>query len=156
MITLGASAFFLLTSIIAHSPVTHNSEKDLTCMAHAVYYEAGNQGYEGKVAVANVIMNRVDSEAYPDTICGVVTQPNQFSYLLDADKITLRLKNKIDKIAFEQSLMIGYHVAEGRISDNTDGSTHYYAQKIVTPYWKRYTESVKVIEDHTFVTLSRR
>lgn len=154
MISLGASAFFLLTSIIAHSPVTHNSEQDLTCMAHAVYFEAGNQGYEGKAAVANVIMNRVESEQYPDTICGVVTQPNQFSYLLDSHKRHLKLNNKIDTIAFQQSLAIGYHVAEGRLPDNTKGSTHYYAQNIVTPIWSHKATQTIVIDDHTFIALN--
>lgn len=123
-------------------------------MVHAVYYESGNQGYEGKAAVANVIMNRVRSEQYPDTICGVVTQPSQFSYLLDPEKHHLKLNNKPDRIAFQQSLMIGYHVAEGRIADNTDGSTHYYAQKLVTPGWSYEASHKIVIDDHTFLALN--
>ena len=42
------------------------------CLALAIHYEAGNQPTEGQVAVAEVIMNRVDSPRYPDTVCGVV------------------------------------------------------------------------------------
>jgi len=153
MISMGATAFFLFTSIIAHSPVTHNSENDLICMAHAIYFEAGNQDYDGKVAVASVIMNRVEGKGYPDSICGVVTQRHQFSYLLDDSKHHLQIKNKIDRQAFNESVRIGYHVAEGRLYDNTEGATHYYAQKLVTPHWTSHIDNAKIIEDHTFISL---
>lgn len=152
-ISLGPLAFFYLTSVIAHSPVTHNAEQDLACMAHAIYFEAGNQDYEGKTAVANVIMNRVESSSYPDTICEVVTQRKQFSYLEDVGRHRLVIRNNIDKIAYLESLAVGYGVAEGRLEDNTGGATHYYAYKIVTPHWSNAWSSKKKIGDHIFLTM---
>lgn len=152
-ISLGPLAFFYLTSVIAYSPVTHNSEQDLACMAHAIYFEAGNQSYEGKVAVAHVIANRVRSNRYPNTICAVVTQRKQFSYLEDKNRHKLVIHNRIDKIAYLQSLAVGYGVAEGRIEDNTGGATHYYAYKLVTPHWSDAWESRVKIQDHIFLTM---
>jgi spore germination cell wall hydrolase CwlJ-like protein len=122
-------------------------------MAHAIYFEAGNQSYEGKVAVANVIANRVRAHAYPDSICKVVTQDKQFSYLEDESKHKLVINNRIDKVAYLRSLAVGYAVAEGRINDNTGGATHYYAYKIIKPYWANEWNTKVKIHDHIFLTM---
>ena len=53
------------------------------CLAIAMYYEARNQPIDGQLAVAQVIMNRVESPRYPDTVCEVVWQPKQFSFTHD-------------------------------------------------------------------------
>ena len=55
------------------------SDKELTLLAAGVQAEAGNQGEQGMRYVCDVILNRVDSEDYPDTITGVVTQKGQFA-----------------------------------------------------------------------------
>ena len=54
-------------------------EDDIELMAACVEAEAGNQGLTGKRLVADVILNRVDAEGFPDTIEGVITQPRHFS-----------------------------------------------------------------------------
>lgn len=51
-------------------------------MAKTIYSEAGNQSLEGKIAVGNVIVNRVRSDRYPNTVTGVIFQKNQFSGVL--------------------------------------------------------------------------
>lgn len=58
-----------------------NSEIDI--LANVVYAEAGNQGYEGQRLVCSVILNRVESEKFPNTITEVVMQPGQFSCVWD-------------------------------------------------------------------------
>jgi spore germination cell wall hydrolase CwlJ-like protein len=50
------------------------------CLARAVYFEARGEPLEGQLAVAQAIINRTQSGRYPDTICGVVRQPGQFTY----------------------------------------------------------------------------
>ncbi len=55
------------------------SKEDLKLLACLVHAEAGSQSYEGKLAVANVVLNRVKSSKYPDTIKEVIYQPGQFS-----------------------------------------------------------------------------
>src|SRR5690606_7988208 len=49
-------------------------ERELRCMATAIYFEARGEPYRGQVAVGQVIMNRIRSPLYPNTICGVVFQ----------------------------------------------------------------------------------
>lgn len=58
---------------------TESAEED--CLANTVYFEAGLEPLEGQVAVAEVVLNRMNSGRYPTTICGVVLQPAQFSYV---------------------------------------------------------------------------
>jgi len=53
-------------------------EQQLECLAKNIYYEAGNEPFEGKVAVAQVTMNRVDSGKFGNGVCGVVYQKNIF------------------------------------------------------------------------------
>ncbi|EAU40936.1 hypothetical protein FP2506_18649 [Fulvimarina pelagi HTCC2506] len=49
------------------------------CMARAMYFESNRSSEEGMVAVGTVVMNRVESREFPDTVCGVVGQKNQFA-----------------------------------------------------------------------------
>ena len=58
---------------------TENREQD--CLANAVYFEARGEPIEGQLAVAEVVLNRTRSGRYPSTICEVVTQPWQFSFV---------------------------------------------------------------------------
>lgn len=52
---------------------------DLECMERAMYFESNRSSREGMIAVGNVVMNRVRSDRFPDTVCGVVAQKNQFA-----------------------------------------------------------------------------
>ena len=55
------------------------NKKDLDCLAHNIYYEAGLENEEGKAAVGIVTINRSRDQKYPNTICGVVNQKTTFS-----------------------------------------------------------------------------
>ena len=53
---------------------------EVGCLALNIYHEARDESHDGQVAVAAVTLNRMQSASYPDTICGVVWQPHQFSW----------------------------------------------------------------------------
>lgn len=55
------------------------SSKSLECMERAIFFEANRSSRRGMVAVGTVVMNRVASDKFPDTVCGVVSQKNQFA-----------------------------------------------------------------------------
>ena len=59
---------------------TQISQRDLQCLAEALYFEARGEGSQGQRAVAEVILNRVDHPRFPKTVCGVVNQRGQFTY----------------------------------------------------------------------------
>lgn len=70
-----------LKALVAATPVdTAEMGSELRCLATAVYFESKGEPLEGQLAVAQVILNRVESHRFADTICGVVNQPKQFSY----------------------------------------------------------------------------
>lgn len=70
---------------LADAVAAHRDETDLddetTCLAGAVYFESRGEPLSGQLAVANVILNRTRSGRFPKTICSVVTQPGQFSFV---------------------------------------------------------------------------
>lgn len=55
------------------------AETDVDCLGKAIYNEAKGEDLLGQLLVAKVVMNRVDHKGFPDTICEVVNQPNQFN-----------------------------------------------------------------------------
>jgi spore germination cell wall hydrolase CwlJ-like protein len=70
-----------LTALIAAiDAVDSDADEQLRCLATAVYFESRGEPLEGQLAVAQAILNRVDSGRYAPTVCAVINQPGQFSY----------------------------------------------------------------------------
>ena len=55
------------------------SREDLNCMERAIFFEANRSSRAGMIAVGSVVMNRVESDKFPNTVCGVVGQKGQFA-----------------------------------------------------------------------------
>ena len=53
----------------------------ILCMSSAIHHEAGGESRAGKIAVASVVLNRKEDPRFPNTVCGVVKQPRQFSWV---------------------------------------------------------------------------
>ena len=108
------------------------------CLATAIYFEARSENLDGQVAVANTILNRVESPKFPDTLCEVVQQGrswmghmlrNQchFSYYCDG-----RPEVILDEGAYTLALSIA--VNWRHLVDITNGATYYHRDD-VQPYW---------------------
>src|SRR3546814_5677632 len=70
-----------LAEAVAAQAMPDEADPQLNCLAGAIYFESKGEPLSGQLAVANVIMNRVESGRFPSTICGVVTQRDQFSFV---------------------------------------------------------------------------
>lgn len=124
--------------------------KQWGCLAQALYFEARGESIKGQVAVAEVIMNRVDSSQYPDTVCGVVNQGTgrkyacQFTYTCDgiAEKIN-------EPGAYARVGKIARAVLSGLPRKLTHGATHYHTTA-VNPRWARVYDHVTTIGVHRF------
>src|ERR671916_33370 len=68
---------------VAGSMATETADAEQDCLASAIYFEARGEPIKGQLAVAEVVLNRVASKKYPDSICAVVKQPWQFSFVKD-------------------------------------------------------------------------
>ena len=117
------------------------------CLALNVYFEARSEPINAQFAVAEVTMNRVNSDAYPDTVCEVVWQRKQFSWTHDG---------KSDDPKDGHAWRVALAVAKSTLSD-TKGFTrqlppntfHYHAD-YVSPYWTSQLEKVGTIGRHIF------
>jgi len=70
-----------LAELIAEHAAIEVANAEQDCLANAVYFEARGEPVEGQLAVAEVVLNRAQSGRYPATVCGVVRQPAQFSFV---------------------------------------------------------------------------
>jgi spore germination cell wall hydrolase CwlJ-like protein len=70
-----------LDDLVAHYQTADTSDAEQDCLANAVYFEARGESLRGQLAVAEVVMNRAASGRYPATLCAVVIQPAQFSFV---------------------------------------------------------------------------
>lgn len=127
-------------------------ERQLACLARNIYFEAGNEPFEGKVAVAQVTINRSNSDGFPDDICKVIYQKNffyervvcQFSWYCDRTA-TSRV---IHKEAYEESMEVAKKVLlEGFRLPSLHDAMYYHAD-YVNPGWKR--ERITKIGRHIF------
>ena len=136
----------------------YSLENSYHCLASNIYWEARNQSLEGKIAVAQVTLNRVENSNYPNTICSVVTQTRyypsgnidlhscQFSWYCDGLG-----DEPIETwgFSYEESFELAVMFLEERPTDVTEGSTHYHNTK-VSPFWKASLQEVVQIDEHIF------
>jgi N-acetylmuramoyl-L-alanine amidase len=128
---------------------TDLSESELFYLTQAIYYEARGEDVLGQAAVAHVILNRVKSPLYPDTVREVVWQPGQFSFTNDgrSDRMT-----DLDAIGKAVDIALA---ARGKIKDPTGGALHYFAHRKVKPDWTKGGFRF-ILGEHTFVRLVGR
>ncbi len=124
----------------------HHSDAEKYCMAQNIYFESANQSVLGKLAVGLVVMNRVKDSRYPDTICEVVRQDSQFSWVDD----NRSNQPKKDDAAWKESVRITDDVLSGRADFlEFDGVMNYHAD-YVNPYWSGDMKEVATIDQHIF------
>jgi spore germination cell wall hydrolase CwlJ-like protein len=70
-----------LAELVAATPMPAAIDEELRCLAGAVYFESRSESLIGQLAVANVVINRAESGRFPSTLCGVVYQRSQFSFV---------------------------------------------------------------------------
>jgi len=149
------------------------TSEDLDCLAKNIYFEAGVESTAGKLAVANVTINRILSKEYPNSVCGVVKEGRhyysaksetweplrdmcQFSWYCDG-----RGDNPNPGRTWESSkdlakIVLGKHQQDILI-DITDGATHYHANWMESfPRWSEEHKKVASIDRHIFYKARKR
>ena len=135
------------------SPVTAQMrQQQLDCLARNIYHEAGSEPFEGKVAVAQVTINRTESGAFPSDICKVVYQKNvvyekvlcQFSWYCTAEGT----KKPMNGPMYTESMEVAKKVLlEGFRLDEVKKALYYHAD-YVNPGWGK--KPVAKIGHHVF------
>jgi len=117
-------------------------ERQLYCMTKNVYYEAAGESAEGKLAVAQVVMNRVESGRFPDDPCKVIYQKNvvydrvvcQFSWLCQETYKTRPVHQPLWDESYEAAKMV---LLEGFRLPALKGALYFHADYITPPQWKK-------------------
>lgn len=139
----------------AHKPVITMAqrEKELECLAKNIYYEAGTEPFEGKVAVAQVTINRTKSKDFPKDICSVVYERNivynrvicQFSWYCEQQTKV----RPIHAATYKESEAVAKKVLlEGFRLEIIKEDVLFYHATYVNPRWKR--QKVVQIGKHIF------
>lgn len=117
------------------------TKDDIYLMSQVVYAESKGEPFDGKIAVASVILNRTTDSQFPDTIHGVITQKNAFSCVRNG---------KIDVVPDGDSYNAVLKAIEGY--DPTDEALYFYNPKIATCSWMKGVEKTgeKSIGQHVF------
>jgi spore germination cell wall hydrolase CwlJ-like protein len=119
-------------------------EAELDCLVKNIYFEARGETENGQIAVAYVTLNRVRSSKYPNSICGVVKDPAQFSWFWD-NKSDLMKNEKAKKKAY----VIATDILLGKYKDSTKNALFYHNTSII-PNWTKNLAKVVKIDNHIF------
>ena len=118
-----------------------NSKSDLQLMARAINGEARGEAYEGQVAVGAVILNRVRSSSFPNTIAGVIYEPGAFTAVADGQiNVPIAEDSTVYKAA--QDALNGW--------DPTGGAIYYFNPDTATNKWIWSRPLIKQIGKHRF------
>jgi hypothetical protein len=127
----GGVDYASLAAAVAAQPMPDSTTSDdLTCLAGAIYFESKGEPLNGQLAVADVIINRTKSGRFPSSICSVVTQPGQFSFVrhgripyIDTNRATYRTALAVAQIALAKAW------------DNPAPTALFFHAKRVSPGW---------------------
>ena len=134
--------------LVQQPPAT--GDEQWACLAEAIYFEARGESIKGQFAVAEVILNRVDSRSFPDTVCGVITQGGerrhacQFSYNCDGREEYIE-----EAVAYETIGKIARLMLDGGPRTITKGATYYHTRS-VNPRWAKHFFKTASVGSHYF------
>jgi spore germination cell wall hydrolase CwlJ-like protein len=125
---------------------TELSDQEQDCLASAVYFEARGEKIEGQLAVAEVVLNRVASKKYPDTICEVVEQPMQFSFVNATGRIP-----EADRTSksWKKAVAIST-IALDKLAIEVPEDVLWYHADYVAPSWGKRLDRQKKVGLHIF------
>ena len=122
------------------------STEEKKCLAKNIFFEAGIEPIEGKIAVAQVTMNRLETKRWGDDVCSVVYARKQFSWTLEKKKVNEKPYGPLWKESMNalEKFIQGYRIV------GLENSRHYHADYIKKPYWAKKKRTVETIGQHIF------
>lgn len=142
-------AFSISTAAVAGGC---DAQKQKELLALNMYHEARGEGAVGMQMVGEVTLNRVNRPEFPDTICDVIYQRSQFSWVRG------KKNHHPDEIeSWELALEIAENLLQGEAHLYDNGATHFMATKLLKnpPRWARKFDRVATVGKHTFYEMPR-
>lgn len=132
-----------LAILVENKAAETAADAEEECLASAIFYEARSESFEGQLAVAQVILNRVESGRFARSICGVVRQPGQFSFVRGGVIPPVKTNSK----DWREALAIARIAQAGLHSSSADNALFFHATH-VNPKWR--LSRVASIGNHVF------
>ena len=131
-----------LAELVAATPRPAEIEGELRCLAGAVYFESRGESLAGQLAVAHVVINRAKSGRFPKSLCGVVHQPSQFSFVRGGRMPAVRAG-----ALWNNAVAIAQIARDGSWKNQAPGALFFHA-RYVSPGWRK--TRVAAIDNHIF------
>jgi N-acetylmuramoyl-L-alanine amidase len=132
-----------LSALVNRHSGTETAGREAECLAGAVYFESKGEPLDGQLAVAQVIINRAKSGRFPSSICGVVTQRSQFSFIRGGAFPPIARGTK----AWKTSVAIA-HIAQNDLWDSSVSNALYFHARRVSPGWRM--QRIASVGNHIF------
>lgn len=123
---------------------TELSDADMECLAGAIYFESKGEPLEGQLAVAEVVINRSESGRFPSSLCGVVKQPRQFSFVRGGRIPSIPRSSS----AWRKAVAIA-RIARDELAESRGSQALFFHATYVSPSW-RGLKRVGTIGNHVF------
>ncbi len=128
---------------VVQTAASDEMDAELECMTKVVVHEAGNQPRAGKLAVAQLILNRAESGRFPDSICGVVNQPGQFFQ-------TSSYNPRRDTATWASAMEVSREARSRQTADVAPGAMFFRAAYTAPTGFFRGRTRVVTLGDHVF------
>ncbi len=132
-----------LAALVAATPVPDTLDPELRCLAGAVYFESRGESLSGQLAVAHVVINRAESGRFPTSLCGVVHQPSQFSFVRGGKMPAIRESSTL----WSNAVAIAQIARSGSWKNQAPGALFFHARH-VSPGWRK--TRIAQIDNHIF------
>ena len=131
-----------LAALVAATPKPATIDPELRCLAGAVYFESRGESLPGQLAVAHVVINRAQSGRFPTSLCGVVYQKSQFSFVRGARMPAIR-----QGAQWDNAVAIAQIALDGSWKNHAPGALFFHA-RYVSPGWRK--TRIAQIDNHIF------
>lgn len=132
-----------LRQLVSQQNTSGNLSKEMQCLAGTVYFESKGESLDGQLAVAKVVLARAESSRFPNSICGVVYQRKQFSFVRGGRMPKIHKGRK----TWRNAVAIAKIAKEDLWESKVEGSLFFHAT-YVSPGWK--LKRVGRIDRHIF------
>lgn len=132
-----------LSVLVRRHATTETANREQNCLAGAIYFESKGEPLDGQLAVARVIMNRANSGRFASTLCGVVFQRGQFSFVRGGSMPAIARDSGMWRTAVAIA-----RIAQGDLWDSSTQNALYFHARRVSPGWRM--ARVGTIGNHIF------
>jgi len=132
-----------LAALVDAQGTPEELDGEMKCLAGAVYFESKGESLEGQLAVARVIINRAESGRFADSLCGVVYQPSQFSFVRGGGMPPIRTESR----GWRQAVAIAQIAMADAWDSRAEGALFFHARR-VSPGWGK--AKLAMIDNHIF------